>query len=877
MTGRHDEPGGPFAFGGDDEIDAAEMLRRLFDADDEENADTDASTAAERGHARPAAAAVSAPDGDPVWPATADTAGTPPEAARGEQAAAPSVSSPAGRAMPTPAGGDPALTFRPSAPATPVDAGTPFTASTPIAAATARSSATNDAPTRSETPGPTASDLDATQALPTASDVPAADDHRGAAHDFDAILAGTAPSAPVDERAFVPDTIEPPAAAPHEAAPLAEPITNGHAFEGWGMSHRGASASNERTAPEASDEFAFDGTANVALRSEDIARIGATENPAPSSADAATEMFPVAEPTDHAVDEPDPFAPVSPVVNAADTPASSSSIFEQTANATVSSAPRAESVTPPDDVPGVADVAPSHEVPPVQPSESLDDAAARAARGFGVAPDWLTRRDAEADSVDASERRPRRRGFGGPADAEPTPPTAAPEAPAFASAPDVSEPAHDAFPAAETFAEPAASANDSAPLDAAGAAHDDDGAAVPASRAEARANATGAADDADVAAGGSALGGMAGSAAGAVSSAAGSAAAGIAAAAAGLAGAIGSRFGGGSAGAGDRTDGSPAPAVHTHESMTHSGGHVEPTVGSDDLTSVLGERGLDAVAGERASSGAGVVVPASSPDAETPRATSHSTRSPYFVPWLRWTLVGLAVVSAVLGLLAIFRPGSTEVGGSALIIVAVLLGLVGIAGRLPKRLAGSGWEIEFTPQSVQDTLDLVATQAPEAFDGVARIARDGVLGTTAVVEPMIRTAMAKADADAAAREVALDAAEAAASRPSATATDAASALARSVTVEGADGGSIRIDALLTVPQGRVAVVAVPTWLPATGSIVARRVNEVVGGPDADAAIVLVPASAVADARAALSDGRIGVIDIEQSASVPLRAVSLVTR
>ncbi len=1005
MTATPDDPGRAFGFGGDDDVDAAELLRRMFESDDDETGDTDASVAAERGEARPAAAAVSAPGDDSVWPsapgdepvaapepdeliddgATMPRSSLFPTTAHDEPAIAlgdePSTTAPHDERADTTdgaiadgVGGDaperswwepapatgavetstPAMTFPESdVSQSPVDSGSPFTASTPIAAATARSTgsgeallssdapvgqatAAGDAGTDATTDAPfdAPTDAEATQLIDTvdassadgagvdggsngegdaaaeSGDAAAESDAHpwAAAHDLGALLGEGEAIRTDDESAIVPDG---PAQAA-DATPTdteADTVTATHAFEGWGTTHPATDATS--VIPSGADAgvsvITADADAPQSAEASDDRPLAPVSDAEVGEWAAATSTptWTTAEPgtTDHlganaAVEE----------IAVEEIAVEESTVEDSTVEESTVTDERVDPLTPEFD----AD-------PATAGSDEIDPAAP----GLGIAPAWLTHRD--ADDVPDPEPRARRRGFGGRADVDEATTTAA--APAFAGAtagdaPDdtltVDQPEGSPTTGSGTDSDTATAATDTGT----DATIETDGPVVPSSRAEARELATGtlttetadeatsttgdsapspapsapsgdgttaAASGAAGGAAGSSLGAMAGSAGSAVSSAAGTAAAGIAAAAAGIAGAIGSRFGS-SATHGHASDpSSPAPTADSPFAPAAPNAYASPSAaaGDDDLTAVIGDRDADRAfpafpipptPSAAASSGTATSAPAAvTGSAPTAAAAKQPSRSPYFAPWLRWTILGAAAVSAILGVLAIFRPGSTEVGGSALVVVAVLLALLGIAGRLPKRLAGSGWEIEFAPQAVQDTLDLVATQAPEAFDAVARITRDGVLGSDASLEPMIRTAQTKIDTDATARAEALDAASAAAARPSLTVEESSSALERTVSVRTGEGRSVELDAVLTVPQGRVAITVVPTWLPATGPLIARRINDVLSADDVDAAIVLVPASAVSDARAALSDHRIGVIDIAESASVPLRAVTLITR
>ena len=237
-------------------------------------------------------------------------------------------------------------------------------------------------------------------------------------------------------------------------------------------------------------------------------------------------------------------------------------------------------------------------------------------------------------------------------------------------------------------------------------------------------------------------------------------------------------------------------------------------------------------------------------------------------------VAGLALI--VVGVLAIFRPATPELGGTALAVIGAALIALAVIGRTPSKVSGGGVTLEFP--AVAQILELAGEGDADVFDQIVQVIR-----TDLGAKPEVRTLVddvvrAVEDAEDFRQDtLSVDTPGVLPSDPN----DLGPLRSRrgfreNVTVRVPDGSRApRVDGAFPFSGRGVAVEIVHDWNPVAADLVRQRMRRVLTNPDFAAGLVIVPRADVQEASAAIRDERILVLTPRDLPSLDARLQEII--
>jgi hypothetical protein len=250
------------------------------------------------------------------------------------------------------------------------------------------------------------------------------------------------------------------------------------------------------------------------------------------------------------------------------------------------------------------------------------------------------------------------------------------------------------------------------------------------------------------------------------------------------------------------------------------------------------------------------------------RWLSEKGEPPILGNLVRAAFAVIAVVSFYFGIVAMMRHESPEIGGTALVIVSVLLIAVALIGRLPNRLAFKDWEVEFRQDSLEQILTIVRSEAPEILEQVVSVARGGSR-TPKAVEDAVKAVKEQDRAEHSfERDVLIGGLQTSVdNRPDPFKTLPGLEYEVDVPVP-SRGRPPRIDASLQTAQGKVAIEVLNTWTNTNANLVPQRLARALTNIDYIAAAIVLPREAISAAQSDIEDRRILVVTPDQVSRLP---------
>lgn len=228
---------------------------------------------------------------------------------------------------------------------------------------------------------------------------------------------------------------------------------------------------------------------------------------------------------------------------------------------------------------------------------------------------------------------------------------------------------------------------------------------------------------------------------------------------------------------------------------------------------------------------------------------------------IRLALTLAAVAGTALGIHAILKEPAAEAGGTAILVGALLLLLVALAGKLPDRMSGTNWEIEFRPDNLREILNLIQSESPDLADKVEALVKSGARHSDAAAG-----VLASVSADRKAEQSFEDSARAAIRNlPGLT------SLAEDVDVPvPGKGRPPKVDLRGDLDNVRVVFEIKGTWTPSVRDITERRIGRALGADSVDAAVLVVREEHLTDARSLFDDERVVVVEPREIGAIPER-------
>ncbi|WP_146082347.1 hypothetical protein [Rathayibacter sp. AY1C5] len=233
------------------------------------------------------------------------------------------------------------------------------------------------------------------------------------------------------------------------------------------------------------------------------------------------------------------------------------------------------------------------------------------------------------------------------------------------------------------------------------------------------------------------------------------------------------------------------------------------------------------------------------------RRESHQ----HFANGLRVAVSVFGIVSFGIGVAAVFRAQTPEIGGTALVTLGAVAVLLAAIGRFPDRFSVGQWEVELKRDSLEEILSIVKAEAPDIFDQVAALARGGTR-TPDAVDAAVKTAEASGEDEKSFENELID-------QNSAGRLDLPDLRTEVDVSIPSKGRPPRVDAVFSLRGKSVAVEFKNNWTRSISNLTRQRLNRVLTSPDFIAAAVVVPRQFMRAAVLDIDDRRIVVVSPDQ--------------